>query len=343
MRLLFRYICHIILYIFILLVNISCSKQELNEEIQSSEVYKEACLLYEEYAEKYHPDESFLFFTDPHLPNIDGLFPDSSRESFISSFDLAKALYDDLSLYFCLCGGDWLNRMDTQDIAKQKLLFVDEQMKSLFNRYYKILGNHDTNYQGVISNNNSGRGDLPRSFIDQVYFVETGSAFYSFVGNMTRFYVLDSGLDWTSDMDDYRWEQIHWLANQLGNNRLKHIAICIHMFYIDERIVPMSKELVQLIDAFNNRSSITLQGIEYDFSLATGNIQFVLSGHNHKDSITFVGENGTIPIIQTINYSYEGSNSFDLCQVDYNCDVLTLIRVGYGESRSVSISPSCDF
>ena len=111
--------------------------------------------------------ESFLFFTDPHLLSYNDYFGEDVKTYLTSCFTSAKMIYDQLPLSFCICGGDWLNAGDTQAVAKEKLLFADGLMKSMFSRYYKMFGNHDTNYQGVVSAENSSRGDLPRSFIDK--------------------------------------------------------------------------------------------------------------------------------------------------------------------------------
>ena len=284
--------------------------------------------------------ETFLFFTDPHLLKTDNVFSDEEKNTIIEAFSVAKELFDTLKLNFCLCGGDWLNYSKTQAIAKEKLLFADRQMKLLFSRYYKMLGNHDTNYQGIVSVDNNARGDLPRDFIDKEYFNETGSAYYSFWGSNTLFYVLDSGLDWTPAMDKYRWEQVKWLSAQLLKTQSEHMVLCLHMFRIKD-ITPMSKLLVDLIDAFKSRRTITLggedYGEDYDYSMVKGKIHFVISGHNHEDGLIYVGENTNIPVIQTCNYTIDGKSTFDICAVNYEKSVLKLIRVGFGEDREVQI------
>ena len=73
--------------------------------------------------------ESFLYFTDPHLLSYGNRFDENIRNQLVSSFDLAKEVYELLPLNFVLCGGDWLNDSDTQEIAKQKLLFADFRRK----------------------------------------------------------------------------------------------------------------------------------------------------------------------------------------------------------------------
>lgn len=283
-------------------------------------------------------DESFLYFTDPHLLLYFDIFDDELKSNLVSFFLLPKEVYDYLSLDFCLCGGDWLNHKDSQAVAKEKLIYADKYMKTLFGNYHKIMGNHDTNYQGVVSNDNTTRGDFPRSFIDGEYFSETGSAYYSFVGEETKFFVLDSGLDWKAAMDEYRWEQVRWLANQLLLDDNDHLAICIHMFYSLGELVPMSKQIVSLCDAFNSRQEISINGQLFDYSESKGTIHFILSGHNHEDVVTYVGRNQSLPSVQTCNFGIlKTSPTFDICLIDYTKGLLNMIRVGKGESRQIDL------
>lgn len=282
--------------------------------------------------------EAFIFFTDPHLLSGNNKFTQETKNNLSSSFKLAKVLYDKLSLDFCLCGGDWLNDGDTQVMAKEKLLYADQLMKSTFKRYYKIMGNHDTNYQGYVSIDDDKRGDLPRSFIDGEYFSETGSAYYSFDGRETRFFILDSGLDWEISMDEYRWEQILWLAEQLQTNDSEHIVIGIHMFYNEDKIAPMSELLVNICDAFNEKKIITIRDREIDFTATKGKIHLVLSGHNHKDGLTYEGKSRNLPIVRTCNYTIDGTQSFDLCLMDYDQMIMRMIRIGQGDNRDVILN-----
>lgn len=315
-----------------------CEKPEI---VIEDTLTKEARPAYDRFnylAKRRNIDETFLFFTDPHLLGSGNKFSIDEQNRLILAFDVAKELYDTLKLDFCLCGGDWLNSGDTQQMAKEKLLFADKQMKGLFHRYYKMMGNHDTNYQGVVSNTDQKRGDLSRSFIDKEYFSETGSAYFTFTGRNTRFFILDSGLDWNVTMDDYRWKQMHWLANQLLNNTYEHIVIGIHMFYTDSGELPsMTELLIGLCEAYNTNQFILFQDIAYNYSMTKGKIHFIITGHNHNDGLTYVGSESNLPIIQTGGFYKEGSSSFDICILDYNKKELDLIRVGLGFERRVEL------
>lgn len=285
-----------------------------------------------------HNSETFLFFSDPHLLSGENKFTPATRHHLNSSFELAKDLYYSLPISFCLCGGDWLNQRDSQEMAKEKLLYTDRLMKKTFSRYYKMMGNHDTNYLGYVSSRDKQRGDLPREFIDNEYFSDTGSAYYAFDGENTRFYILDSGLDWNTAMDDYRWEQILWLAEELESNDVEHIAIGIHMFYNLDIITPMSELLVQLCDAYNTKQSISFNSTEFDYAKTSGKIHMILSGHSHKDGLNYEGKDCSIPVVRICNYTIDGSQSFDLCLMNYDKGIIYLFRLGEGENRSVNLN-----
>lgn len=315
--------------LFVLLV-VSCD----NDENEVDEHKWDAVVL--DYLSKYDSvknKETFIFFTDPHLLSANNNFSYEVKSNIESSLLPMKYLYSLFPINFCLCGGDWLNYGDTQEVAKQKLLYADSQMKNMFSRYYKMMGNHDTNYQGVISSDNSSRGDFSRVFIDKEYFQETGSAYYSFNADKTKFFILDSGLDWSPEMDDYKWEQIDWFGSQLLSNSIDHIVIGIHMFY-NSFILPLSSELGKICVAYNNRSKIEINGKTYDYSNAKGIIHLILTGHRHIDTIDY--ENG-IPIVGTCRYIQDSTPTFDICILDYNSNKMKIIRVGKGENREVEL------
>ena len=315
----------------------SCEKSELERKDSLSQ---EANLILERYSKllkQRNVSDSFLFFTDPHLLGSDDEFSQETKINLDSSFDLAKELYDILKPNFCLCGGDWLNQRDSQEKAKEKLLYADKLMKSKFRPYYKMMGNHDTNYQGIVSSHDSSRGDLPRTFVDNHYFSESGSAFYSFKSGMSEFFILDSGIDWSLEMDDYRNEQIKWLSLQLLNSKSLHKIIGLHMVFVSTpdvtKITPMAKEVVSICNSFNTHKIYKGKEFEVDFTNSEGLVHFILTGHCHMD---FVENVSGIPIIGTRTF-YDRTHPFDICTLDFNSGFLDMIRVGEGVDRRVQI------
>ena len=314
---------------------VCCEKQEdITEEVVSEEI-RGVADRYKEMEREGRISLSFLFFTDPHLLNTEAYNRTILQDRLASSFPTAKEVYDYLHLGFCLSGGDWLIAGDSQSLAKEKLLLADTHLKETFPCYYKMMGNHDTNYQGYVSDEDDSRGDLDREWVNKVYFSETGSAYYSFQSQKTTFYILDSDLDWNVEMDDYKRSQIKWLASSLTEEENEHVVIGIHMFYCSDQIVPMSEEIVKICEAYNSRNNLYVEDKEYDFSKAKGKIHFILSGHEHKDAINYVGSN--IPVINTVNYFRDGQYNFDICILDYTTGNLSMMRVGNGTDRTVKI------
>ena len=293
------------------------------------------------FMEKYslsNKKEAFLFFTDPHLVGDNDSFSEKEKKAISYRFKPAKDLYDYLPLSFCLCGGDWLKSGDSQDLAKTKLAFADEQMKILFQPYYKMMGNHDTNYQGVVSNSNPNRGDLPLDYINNVYYKDIGRPYFSFKGQETIFYILDSGTDWEPSMNEYRETQLKWLAESLLANDIVHIVMGIHIFINSSPLVnnptPFAMELLAVSQAYNNRKVYSLAGLDYDFAQAKGTIHLILAGHNHTDYVrTFEG----LPCVGSTQFISHGESSFDLCFLDYDNGYLEMIRIGDGIDRKIKL------
>lgn len=325
------------LFIFIELCTVSC---EANISIYSDnpDEFQSIKDDFSSIWERSDNKDSFVFFTDPHLLSYGNEFSEDTRVIIKNSFEQVFRLYNCFPVSFCLCGGDWLNDGDTQEVAKQKLLFANIEMTSFFPNYYKLLGNHDTNYQGIVSETNSERGDLDYCFINQLYFAETGSAYYSFIINETRFFMLDSWLNETQYLDDYHLTQLEWLAKELRYNEMQHVAMGVHMFYDLSGIVPFSEILVSICEAYNNKSRIEINGKSYDYSESKGKCHFILSGHLHNsDDIHYVGYDNRLPVINTRCFISNGIPTFDLCILDYTNGVLHMLRVGDGKNRNVQL------
>ena len=281
--------------------------------------------------------DAFLFFTDPHILVDSFSYSNEEDISFFNCFKSMKSLYDSLPLSFCLCGGDWLNRGDTQENAMNKLLYADKQMNNLFHPYYKMLGNHDTNYQGVISTENPQRGDLSMDFINNMYFKGIGQSFYSFINKNTVYYILDSGVDWETAMNDYRKKQLKWLADSLLHNEINHIILGIHILInnspMQNNPTPFALSLLNLCEVFNDRKSIVIDNSQYDYFSSVGKIHLLICGHNHEDFV----RNFAIPCVGTTQYMKNGEACFDLCILDYDNGYLEMIRVGDGSNRKVKL------
>lgn len=277
--------------------------------------------------------ESFIFMTDPHLMGTFNTFDAKVFKDYIS---IMQKYYNMLPIDLMICGGDWLNSNDYQEGACWKLGYVDATMRKLFKHYYPILGNHDTNYHGVVSETDSSRGDLSHDTMRNLMFRENGNTYYTFKGNQTRFFVFDTGTDWEDAMTSYRYEQLQWFANSLLSNTDEHIVILQHIYYQGDtsELFPMSAIEQSIIGAFNNRSSIVVNGQTYNFANARGKIYCIIAGHSHKDS---VNNTSSVPVILTTNMMSGNTPTFDMCLIDYTSNKLKMVRVGTGNDRTINL------
>jgi len=177
--------------------------------------------------------ESFLFFTDPHLAMREGW-----EEGFFNYINLIQKAYNSTPTSFIVCGGDWLGSGDTMDYACFKLGFIDKVMNNKFANYYSVIGNHDTNYQGRFDETQDlYTGELDNDTIVNLWYRDKGSAYYSFEGIRTTNYVLDTGLDRDDDtMNDYKWQQLDWLANSLLKQDSEHSVIYMHITFVSDNL-----------------------------------------------------------------------------------------------------------
>lgn len=278
--------------------------------------------------------ESFTFFTDPHLLNV------TNNETQMREYlDTLKLYHDVTPTSFVIGGGDWYGNSDTREMACFKLGYIDGWMRRLFGeRYYLAVGNHDTNQQGVDETGGTWTGILPKETVRNLWFRERGNTYYAFDGANTRFYVLDTWKEGT-DAANY-WEQIAWLGERLKTDNPTNAALVMHIGYYPSgesyAVDTLAANALALSEAFNNSTSITLNGVTYDFAGCTGTVRFALSGHIHADHATIV--NG-IPLIATTDMRAGNTPTFDLCLADYGANKLHLVRVGTGEDRTFTMGP----
>ena len=285
--------------------------------------------------------ESFLFFTDPHFFTRNNDVWKKRMPEFIAQI---QKYYNSTPTSFCVSGGDWLTAQDSNSVAKFRLGYADGIMRSMFKNYYPMFGNHDDNYQGASTDGGTAATATPleTQTIINLWFREFGKAYYTFKGASSRFYVFDTGNDWSTSMTAYRWEQVDWFGQKLLVGDDEHIVILAHIAYnsasdvTSNTLFPITDNIAQMAQAYNGRTSITMNGITYDFSSATGEVEFILAGHVHADvSQTKYG----LPIVCTINtMALTTEPSFDLVYADYVARKLYCIRIGSGNDRTINLA-----
>lgn len=280
--------------------------------------------------------ESFLFFTDPHLLE----FSDYESEMYEFIAQIQK-YYNSTPTTFCLCGGDWLGNSDLPGEACFKLGYINGFMHSMFKDCVMLVGNHDTNYQGkkdAESAKNTTR--LSAQSIVDLWYRREGKCYFKYKGANTTFYCFDTGTEnqTLAAYDNYGWEQATWFANSLLTDDSSHIAIAAHiLYYSGTSIQPLTSQILAIAQAYNDRTSISVNGVSYDYSAKNGKVEFEISGHLHADNVVTIND---IPCILTthVRANVDLGPTFDLVLADYTNRKVHLIRVGSGSDRVVNLN-----
>lgn len=283
---------------------------------------------------------SFLFFTDPHTAS------GASYNAFGTQLPMLKTIqqyYQSLPFDFVLSGGDWLNNSDTQAQACYKLGQIKQQLKTRLSPCYLILGNHDTNYQGVA---------LSQDSIDALWFNDLGKSYYRVERHNCSLYIFDSGTDGRTTISAFEQEQLAWFAQSLYAETSPNIIIASHIIVAGSSaessvIQPFAEAIEQIAGAYNSRSNVTVNGYEYQFNTVTGNgkVRCFIGGHTHYD---YMDTTQPIPIFITLNtlasnvlaeiWGNAVSPRFDMILIDFTEGKLHAVRVGDGSDRTMALA-----
>lgn len=264
-------------------------------------------------------EERFIFFSDPHPFTS----MDSVEWSKDTQLERMKEYMDSSGSKFILCGGDWLTDHN-RETGIEDLKLAEKTMQEMFgDKYYPMVGNHD---------NNDKVEEISHQTIVDIMYNRWKKAYYSFMGDATRFYVFDSDSIPHITMDDYKREQAKWFLESLMTNDDKHIVIAIHMCQIMDDGGPISSEqaiqLSEIANVYNSRTSYD----DYDFSGKTGKVHVILAGHWHSDNDYMLNN---IPVY-IIDDAQEGN--FDMVLIDYDANELRALRIGTGNGRTIKLA-----
>lgn len=288
--------------------------------------------------------ENFIFFTDPHIMAAAGI------AKFNDYMGQIEKVYNTAPVTFVLCGGDWLGNSDLPAEASYKMGLIDGTCRSMFKRYYPLVGNHDTNYQGKkTAESATGTTLFPLDAINNLWYRDIGKAYYTFKGVNTTFYCFDSQSGTNVDDEDYFAEQTVWFMKALEDETSDHIAVAIHIFFTTTEMTTASvfaSRIMAAAHAYNQRTTLSQHGYDADYTNATGMVEFVIAGHTHRDNIAYATSgNSTIPVIVTVDTGYTGYNdtfkedaSFDLVFANYDSRKVKLVRVGSGSDREANMA-----
>ncbi len=286
---------------------------------------------------KNYNGDYFLFFTDSHSVS-------TQKNAEISDESKARLNYlgelrRHSAVQFSLCGGDWLNNSNRKENAIQSLKEIKSLIQNAFGeKSYLVVGNHDYNYQLWINSHMvTSPWQLTSKELSEALFPEYGKTYYSFLTDSSRFYVFDSGIDWSHDdyLTELDIEQVSWYLRELSENNDEHIVLSPHMVYTDDvKYHPATRLYAEISSAYNKRQSYSYNGKIYDFSQKTGFVEYIIAGHSHYDEI---GEIEGIPYILTHSMQSGESPTADFVFSDYTARKIYLTRIGEGSSREIAL------
>ena len=275
--------------------------------------------------------ETFVFFSDPHyLLNNGEMTTERINRLDCEWLRQLKTKADAINAQAIICGGDLINAEQTDAELCYKLGMHHAIVRKLFGeKYHLALGNHDTRFD-VTS----------QSVLDNLLFAEedTQKAYFTVKTPKTKYYFLNTGTDQSGAMTEYRWTQIAWLAEHLQTDLESNRAIAMHIFSNDASgnpenfgngITPMATNVVSLINAYNSKGTVTLNGTTYNFATAIGKIRFLLCGHTHYDAVYYA--TGNIPVICIDDATVIGNGTKLImysCLADYENGKLYAYRDG---------------
>lgn len=249
----------------------------------------------------------------------------------------------------------------THDLIKDLYTEWRSQIKGIAN-HHSVIGNHDNYHK---SRNDGEYGKMAYAFLiapEESADMVWGGDMYYYIDvpcEKTRYLYLDSG---RYSLSDEETKFIIAALTATPNNW--HIVVISHVWFqytsasepTVGNINPSMQKALDLFDAYNARQSgsVMLQSVthSYDFSGCGGKVEFCIGGHIHVD-YDFTSE-GSIPIIITAadtNQERVGSSDDD-CGIlgtttesavygiiaDYNDKKITIIGIGRGNSRVISLS-----
>ena len=194
-----------------------------------------------------------------------------------------------------------------------------------------------------------GTGKISDSTLANLWqkFREERKAYYRYDAPNSHIYVFDTGVE-NETVGTYQNAQLDWFANALLSDNSPHIIIALHILYpytiSSGTIEPLTDKVFLIAQAYNARTAITINGNTYDYSTSTGTVSFGIAGHTHRDTsgvlhdIPFVvSMDGTAQGAQEAGLSSDRLCTFDMCLADFGTKTLKLLRVGYGENRTIGI------
>lgn len=277
----------------------------------------------------------FLFYTDPHSLS-DHL--NMQYEDALIHLKMIRRVYENTPAKYVLLGGDWIDGDHPFKEAKLLIGKLPNLIRTeIGERCYMTAGNHDFNTETNVADTVTD-GRFTHQSLARIWF-DSDVCYYVIHTYNVDCYVFDSG-PWTTtgyyNMEEYDHVQSVWFADKLMQNTTPHLYGLVHNIMDNETDGWLDRQVVGLANAFNNRTSYTIEsGESYNFSNAVGTFHFIITGHQHTDKYHV---RNNIPLI----YTTCSRNQFalDCCYADFDNGVMHCVRIGVGESRDLNIIPT---
>lgn len=307
---------------------------------------------------------AFLWYTDTHWGYGSGMSP-----------KLLKYLQDNTAMTKINFGGDFANGYEYPDTGKTGddwLALMRDSRKPVLalENHHSVIGNHDAN---------GSNGDIPYlngnskrlyGFVmapEESSDIVRGGDFYYYIdepNEKTRYLYLNTSFCW-DEGNKFEVGQGAFVAEALSSTPAGwHIVAISHMWFMyDPKTYSVETgylpaycgSLLDLFDEYNLRKSgtttIGAESVSYNFTSTAGKVEFCIGGHVHVDH-DFTSTGG-IPVILTETDSRHERRSPTLYRAgttteasvngiiaDYDAGKVSVIRIGRGTSRYVTLNSS---
>lgn len=291
---------------------------------------------------------SFLWYHDSHWTNNSKVSP-----------KLLKYLQDNTALNKVNYGGDIVNTETASSRDDWDYIYEWRNAVRGLKNHHSVRGNHDDDIPGL----NSDKAKY--AFLmaaEETPDIVRGGDFYYYIDDVnekTRYLYLDTSMctSLTNQGNAYAAQFVVEALNSVPEKW--HVVPISHIWFLYDdyntpkvgQIPDYCQQLFTVFDAYNAKASgsITVNGtvVNYDFSSALGRVEFCIGGHTHVDYD--FSTDGGIPVILTEADCYSdrggyscapgtiGESAVDGIIADYDAKKISVIRIGRGESREVSL------
>lgn len=286
---------------------------------------------------------AFLWHTDSHIATNHGTSP-----------VLLKYLSKHTGIKKTFFGGD----AAVEKTGELDALTTWQENVGEVPNHRSLIGNHDNNCTDFAAVAEKAEFFLQHNRTEDMAFGThaTNGKMYYYVDShqeKTRYICLSTGRMWTNA------DEVEWCIEVLNSTPKNwHIVVISHLWLNNDynnggaiitTPVDYTQGYLDMFDAYNYRLSGTesFTGKAYDFVNAAGKVEFVVGGHVHRD-YDFTTARG-IPVILTDCDSWQTRSGDSTAKgttaencvygviADYNTNMVHIINVGRGHTRSIAI------